>query len=329
MNHSHGEERLGRLDLNLFRVFDAISRERSLTGAAAALCLTPSAVSHALARLRERLGDPLFTRQGRGVVPTPAAVRLAPTVREALGLLDQALAPGGDFDPRRDVGRVSVALPDELEALLVPALVARLLEAAPQATLSAVRLDRTRLREDLFAGRFDVALDVAQPTDDDVVHERVFEDSFCVVAAARRRRLDREAYLAARHVAVSSRRTGPALEDFRFGAEGVRRRVAVRCLRYETACRIAAASDLLLTLPRRLAEVHRFPLDVTVLEPPIPIPPLEVHLYWHRRSDESLASRWIRSEVRSVLASPSRAAEAGPTGRSRARARRRRGERGR
>lgn len=301
MNQVHGWPSLDQLDLNLFRVFDVVYRERSLSRAAAALALTQSAVSHALGRLRAQLGDPLFERRGRGVAPTPLAVQLAPSVREALGGLQRALGSRRDFDPRRDLGRLTLALPGELEVLLLPALFARLLAVAPQVTLTAGQLERTRLRAELAAGRYDLALDVAQPTDPEVAHERVFDDAFCVVAARGRRRLDRRAYLAAGHVAVSSRRTGPALEDLRFGAEGLQRRVVVRCQRYETACRIVAGSDLLLTMPRGQAALRSRPLGLRTFEPPLRIPRLRLDVYWLRASGDSPAGRWLRAELRGLL----------------------------
>ena len=302
MNTVHDAPGLKRLDLNLVRVFDVVYRERSLGRAAEELFLSPSAVSHAVARLRDHLGDPLFVRQGRGIVPTPMASRLAPAVREALAAVEQALVDRRGFDPGRDLARLTLALPEELEALFVPPIVRRFREAAPNLELSAVRLDRAQLRADLAAGRIDAAFDVARPTEDDLVHERVFEDDFCVVAAKGRRKLDRDGYLAAGHVAVSSRRTGPTLEDFRFGAQGLRRRVAVRCQRYETACLVAATSDLLLTMPRRLAPVQLRPLDLRVFPPPLEIAPIEVHLYGHRRTEESAGGRFVRATLKEALA---------------------------
>ena len=192
-------------------------------------------------------------------------------------------------------------MPGELEVLLVPALFARLRTAAPEVTLTTAQLDRARLGADLAAGRFDLALDVPQPTDPEVAHEPVFDDAFCVVAARRRRRLDKKAYLAAGHVAVSSRRTGPTLEDVHFGAEGLQRRVVVRCQRYETACRIVAASELLLTIPRAQAELRSRLLALRVFAPPLRIPRLRLDLYWLRAAGDSAAGRWVRSELRRVL----------------------------
>src|SRR4051812_8677800 len=94
---------IDQLDLNLFRVFDVVFRERNLRRAAATLAVTQSAVSHALGRLRQQLGDPLFARQGRGLVPTALAQQLAPAVRDSLDGLQRALVSRRDFDPRRDL----------------------------------------------------------------------------------------------------------------------------------------------------------------------------------------------------------------------------------
>jgi DNA-binding transcriptional LysR family regulator len=291
---------LDQIDLNLVRVFDVVYRERNLRRAAAALSVTQSAVSHALARLRAQVGDPLFARQGRGIVPTALAVELAPAIRDALAGLQRALVARRDFDPRRDLGAVTLAMPGEIEPVLLPALYARLRAIAPQVSLTIAQLDRAEMRADLAAGRVDLAVDIAHPARADVQHERIMDESFCVVAARKRRRLDRAAYLAAQHVAVSSRRTGPTLEDVQLG-DVVQRRVAVRCQRYETACLIAASTDLLLTMPRRQAELRRKSLDLRLFEPPVRMPRARIHVYWTRETGDSAASRWLRQELRALF----------------------------
>jgi DNA-binding transcriptional LysR family regulator len=297
---------LGALDLNLFRVFDVVYRERNLRRAAAALAVTQSAVSHALARLRAQLDDPLFARQGRGLAPTALAAALAPSVREALHGLGRALERRRDFDPRRDLQRVTLALPGEVEAMLLPPLYARLQAAAPEVTLTLARLDRQRLRADLAAGRCDLALDVAHPAEPGVEHERVADIRFCVVAARTRRRLDRAGYLAGAHVAVSSRRTGPTLEDAQFGPD-VERRVVVRCQRYETACLLVAQSELLLTMPRWQAELRARWLPLRLFEPPVRIPNVQLHLYGLAQASQGPAQRWLQGQLRALFADVARA----------------------
>lgn len=297
MNPVQESARLARLDLNLFRVFDVVLRERSLTRAAEVLFLSQSAVSHALARLRDQLGEALFVREGRGVAPTPFAERLAPEIREALSLFEGAVHRTRGFDPRRDVGTVTVAMNDLLEPSIVPHLVARLRERAPEARVKSVRLDRPRLERDLASGRVDLSLDVEQPTGTDLRHTLLLRDTFCVVGRRRRRRLDVAAYLAARHVTVSSRRTGLAVEDMVLTRLGYQRDVNVRCQSYEAAFRIVSGSDLLLTMARRRAEQLHAMLGNHLMPMPLALPPLELHVYWHRQSDSEPRSRWLRTEL--------------------------------
>jgi len=296
MNRAQESSRLTGLDLNLFRVFDVVLQERSLTRAAEVLFLSQSAVSHALARLREQLGEPLFVREGRGVAPTPLAERLAPEIREALTLLQQAVHRTRQFEPGRDVVELAIAMNDELEPSLLPGLIERLRASAPKVRVASVRVERAKLERDLASGRLDLAIDVAQPTSAGLLHTPLLRDSFRVVSA-RRRKLDLAAYLAARHVTVSSRRTGLALEDLVLNRLGHQREIAVRCQHYEAACRIVAGSDLLLTMPRRHAEAIAASLGNHLLPMPLELPPLEIHLYWHRQTDLDPRGRWLREQL--------------------------------
>ncbi|MBF5042906.1 LysR family transcriptional regulator [Aggregicoccus sp. 17bor-14] len=312
MNALHKTPSLQALDLNLLRAFDVVYRERNLTRAAERLFLTPSAVSHALARLREAFGGPLFVREGRGVAPTPLAERLAPRVREGLALLQGALQGAAHFDPAQDLGQVTLAMHDELEPSVLPPFAKALAARAPGARLSSVRLERTRLARDLASGRVDLAVDVAQPVAPEVAHRVLVRDAFCVVSG-RKRRLTPAAYLAARHVTVSSRPTGLAVEDLMLSRQGHQRDVAVRCQHYEAAFRLVADSDLLLTVPRHRAASLGAALGNHLLPLPLPLPPVELHLYWHRQAEEDPRSRWLRQEL--LAAAGDRKVQRGSTGR--------------
>ncbi|MEL0028782.1 MAG: LysR family transcriptional regulator [Perlucidibaca sp.] len=292
---------LSRLDLNLFRVFDTIYRERNLTRAAGMLCLSQSAVSHALGRLRTQLGDPLFVREGQGVVPTPLADRLWPDIREALALFHQAVHRSQAFEPSRDISQITLAMNDELEPSILPGLASGLRAAVPEMRIASVRLDRASLRADLAAGRLDCAIDVAQPVSPELDHRPLLRDDFVVVSRVARL-LDARDYLAARHVTVSSRRTGRAVEDLGLARQGLERQVVLRCQHYEAACRIVAESDLLLTMPRRQAAAINAAVGNAVLELPVPLHGVELHLYWHRQREADPANRWLRERVMAVMA---------------------------
>jgi DNA-binding transcriptional LysR family regulator len=300
MNRANGGPILEQLDLNLLVTFEAVYRERNLTRAAKRRFVTQSAVSHALARLREQLGDPLFVRRASGVEPTPVAVRLAPQVGEALRVLRRALE-ADEFDPARDLGRVRIAIHEELEPALLPGFERRLRAAAAGVELDCVRVDRTSLERDLGSSRLDLAVDAAQVAGADLRHTSLAHDQFCVVSR-RGARIDVRRYLAARHVIVSSRRTGPALEDMLLGQLGVQRTIVLRCQRYEAACRIVADSDLLLTAPRLRARAIAAHMRLVLLPVPFALPPFDMRLYWHRQLDTDLRSQWLRAQLTAVAA---------------------------
>lgn len=291
-----GRPDISRLDLNLFRVFDTIYRERNLTRAAEILCLSQSAVSHAIGRLRVQLGDPLFVREGQGVVPTPLADRLSPDIQDALALFRQAVHRSQAFEPARDIGQITLAMNDELEPSILPLLVRAFRTAVPTVRVASVRLDRASLRADLAAGRLDCAIDVAQPVSPDLCHALLLQDDFVVVSRVPRA-LDLAAYLAAQHITVSSRRTGRAVEDLGLSRLGLERQVVLRCQHYEAACRIVADSDLLLTMPRRQAEAINTAVGNVVLELPLALPGIELHVYWHRQREADPANQWLREHV--------------------------------
>jgi DNA-binding transcriptional LysR family regulator len=302
MNDLDDSSPLPRLDLNLLRVFDAVYRERNLTRAATTLSLSQSAISHAIGRLRFQLDDTLFVRAGFGVTPSPLAQRLAPVVQEMLAALSRALTQEKAFDPARDLRRVVIAMREEMEPQMLPALAMRLRQAAPTIEIASVRLDRNDLAAELAARRIDLAIDVARPAGVELLHAPLFEDRFCVVAS-RRRRLDLPRYLEAEHVTVSSRRSGPTMEEFLLRGRGVQRRVALRCQSYDAACRIVAESELLLTMPRNSTRLVERMEGLFVLPPPLELPAVEMHLYWHRQTDGDPAQRWLQQQLQTIAKS--------------------------
>lgn len=293
---------INRFDLNLLRVFAAIYREGSVTRAAAKLNLTQPAISHALARLRALLGDPLFERRGRALVPTVMARSLADPVEEALGALESALGEAGRFEPQEARRRFVVGTRDVLEATILPALMRRIQAAAPSVELASVRADRRSLESGLASGAIDAALDVLLPLSAAIRHRRVETGRLVVVARRRHkaigRSLDLRTYLAQEHILVSSRRQGGGIEDLELARLGLERRVRLRCQHYFAACRVAAESDLIVTMPERYARLVNSPAFGTRILPlPIEARGLELYLYWHAGTDKDPAGRWLRAQL--------------------------------
>lgn len=299
---------LNRIDLNLFVVFDTIYAEGSLTQAAAKLSLSQPAVSHALARLRELLGDVLFTRQGKRMVPTPFARNLIGTVRQSLQMLESGLQGPAVFDPSQAQRVFHIGMRDVLEAIALPPLVARLQRAAPGVALNCVRIDRRDMEAELSSGGLDLAVDVALPMGSDIRHRPLMNDQLVVVARRGHpvwrggRTLDMPTYLAQSHVLVSSRRTGPGLEDFELNRMGLRRRIGLRCQHYFAACRVVRETDMILTMPDHYARIANESFGNVLHAFPLTTPSLDVHLYWHASGDRDPANVWLREQLDDVFA---------------------------
>ncbi len=296
---------ISRIDLNLFVVFEAVLREGSITAASRALHLSQPAVSHALGRLRLLYGDPLFERAGRGVQPTALARSLAPGIREALAGLQDSLDGGTRFAPEQSDRCFTLALRDMLELVVMPPLCAALQTAAPRVSLAVARIARRRLAADLGDGRIDLAVDVPLPADPDLRQARLAAEPLVVLARRGHPRigprLTLEDYLAEGHVQVSSRRSGPGIEDLALARRGIQRAVRLRCRQYATACRTVAATDLIATLPARHARIANLGHDNQLLALPLPDAAMELTLYWHRKTDNDPANRWLRQQLTAAL----------------------------
>jgi len=296
---------LSRIDLNLFTVFDAIYREGGITPASKRLHLSQPAVSHALARLRELLDDPLFERQGNEMIPTPRSRALAETVGRSLGGIEQMLHRLGHFEPAESQRAFTIALREPNETVLVPSLVARLRRDAPNASLATVRIERRDLEEDLQSGELDAAVDVVLPLSGEVRMERVKSEPLLVLARADhpavRGALDLDTYLAAEHILVTGRRRGGGYEDIALGHLGLSRRIRIRCQQHAAASRMVSESDLLVTMSRGQAELANLHTRNQVLAFPADIPAMETYLYWHANVDADPANRWLRQIVLDVM----------------------------
>ncbi|WP_028079865.1 LysR family transcriptional regulator [Solimonas soli] len=295
-----------RVDLNLFRVFEAVYRAGSLTQAAAQLHLTQPAISNALARLRAHFDDPLFVRDGRRVAPTPRARAVAPEITAALQTLQQALATPQVFDAGSASRRFVIGMRDLIEFALLPRLTQSVFADAPRLQLQSARIERRRTGRELAAGTLDLSIDIPTPVGEGIVQEPLFEEVLCVAMRPEhplaRGRLTTKQWLAARHVAVSSRRAGLVLEDVVLQREGLRRDVAVRCQHYYAACHVVAGSDLLLLLPRYYGEWFTAHLPLKLVPLPLALPGLQIMLYWHRNAEHDPGHAWLRERIRALTA---------------------------
>lgn len=292
-----------RLDLNLLHVFDTIYREGSLTRAAKALHLTQPAVSHSLSRLRDHFGDPLFSRQGNRMVPTPLARRFLESMRPGLNQIQSAVNQFHAFDPTSHRKTFALALRDVLETTFLPKLMTRLTDY-PDIEINSQRIARREMETLLAAGKLDFAVDVLLPVGDQTAHERLRRDTLTVIARKDHplagRDLSMEDYLSARHILVSSRTEGPGIEDFELSRMGLQRRIRLRCQHFYAACQVVENSDLLLTMPATYAHQVAKSASICILTPPPGLPEHDVHIYWHRAYEKEPALLWLRELFHAV-----------------------------
>ena len=293
--------RLSEIDLNLFAVFDAIYRERGITPASKRLHLSQPAVSHALARLRELVNDPLFERRGNDMVPTSLARALATTVGRSLGDLEQLVQRLGTFEPGTSRRRFALGLRASHELALLPVLAERLAREAPHIELASVRIERRDLADELESGELDVALDVASTRAPDLRRQQLDAERLVVLARRGHPAIDGEldlpTYLAQEHVLVTGRRHGIGYEDLALAQLGATRRVRMRCQQHAAASEVVSRTDLLLTIHRSQARQVNRRTKNQILAFPTEIAPMAVFMYWHASADEDPAGRWFRRTV--------------------------------
>jgi len=303
---------LRTFDLNLLKVFDAVMAERSLTRAAHHLALTQPAVSNALRRLRDALGDELLLRKGRGLEPTARALELWPAVQDALQKLQNSLSPSV-FVPATAATAFVLTMADATAAELMPGLVDVITREAPGVTLRVVPLttrDPRRLLDegqaDLAIGHFPAVLSdlTARAQSGEQVaflHRRLFAgDYVCVMRkdhplATGPLTLDR--YCTARHMLVSFSGRAFGFIDEALSLLHRTRPVVLTVNQFFTAGKVVAHSDLLTVLPRHFVNVTGFEDQLVQRELPFAVAPIQVDALWHQRQDGSSAHAWLRAQI--------------------------------
>ena len=295
-----------KLDLNLLRVFDALVRQRKVAAAAQELGLSAPAVSNALARLRRATGDELFTRTPGGMLPTAHAAAIAPAVSDALAALEAAVARPAVFAPASGERSFRLAMTDIGEIIFLPALVRRLREAAPGVTLSTVRNTAIDLRAEMAQGSVDLAVGWLPRLGAGFHQRRLFTQRYVALMAAghplAQGRLTAARFVAARHAVVVSEGTGHEQVQRELRRLGVAEPVALRLPHFVAVPWIVAESDLVVTVPEKLALKAAGPFGLVVRELPLALPRFEVNVFWHRRAHREAGNRWLRERLAELFA---------------------------
>jgi DNA-binding transcriptional LysR family regulator len=292
-------------DLNLFVILDALLEERSVTGAARRLGVTQSAVSHALTRLREHFGEPLFVRTANGMTPTQRATELREPIRKSLETLRQ-VSQLTRFDPASAARTFTIATTDLVALVLFPSLYERLAARAPGIDLRVVPIMRN-VERTLETGAADLVITGAiVPIEaPGLFKQRLYDEPLvCVVRASHpiaRERLTLEQFCSLDHALVAPR-GGRGWVDDALAERGLSRRVAVVLPHFLSAPFLVAESDLVLTVSESAAKAFTSLLPLRIVTPPIDLPRATYSQLWHERSNEDAGHRWLRALVAEVAA---------------------------
>lgn len=306
-----------RFDLNLLLVFDALMRERNVTRAARRLHLSQPAVSHALARLRTAMGDPLFVRNGRDMVPTLRAEALAPKLRPVLEGLDEALH-GASFTPAGLAQTFRIALPDIAEFVVIARLLPLLAKEAPGVRLAIQEIDLARFQAEMASGELDAAIVVDVPLRPGM-HKRLLVREDRVVGVVRaghpapERGLTAERFRTMPRLAVTL--SGGRLDSPIEQAARKRRgfgEVAVSTAHFTSTAATLMNSDLVLVIGELAGRLLSQLFGLKVIEIPARLPPVDTMLIWHDRAHRDPAQRWFRERILAALDVENERAPKGP-----------------
>jgi DNA-binding transcriptional LysR family regulator len=287
---------LNALDLNLLVALDALLREASVSRAAMRLHLSQPATSHALQRLRELIGDPLLVRAGARMELTPRAQALRGPLAQALDHVRGLFVPD-EFDAARSDRHFRLMMPDLAVELLMPPLMKKITQAAPNVTIDVVPWRGPAIFSAEFARTIDLVISIGDAFKG-FHRQRLYTDSDAL--AVRRghpvgaRLKKREAFLAARHVAVVIRGQNEDLIDSWLRAKGIERRIALVVPGYIEALHVTARTDLVAFVPRRLIAALAKQLSLATVAPPFDPGIDEQHMFYPTRAQMDPGSIWLR-----------------------------------
>jgi DNA-binding transcriptional LysR family regulator len=298
---------ISAFNANLLVVLDAVLNERNATRAARRLHLTQSAVSNALARLRDQLGDPLLVRRGRGLAPTPFATEIAPRVGAIVRELTAIVERDRRFDPSAETRTFTLACTDSHELSDLPRILRLFTRRLPRATLRIVSIDRV-IMDDGLASDVDATIAPTVTIAPPLQHQPLYiEEGVAVVRRDHprvRRSLTRALFQELPHVDVrvaGDQSPHHRAAEARLARLSLQRQVAMIVPRFMAAAIAVSQTDCLAALPRRFATAAARILPLKLLPLPFPAPQLPLSLAWHLRTDTADVMRFFRALIQEAL----------------------------
>lgn len=293
------------IDLNLLVVFQHLLEDRNISSVARRLNLSQPAVSNALRRLRSALGDELFVRTANGMQPTPYAERLGGPVGEALALLSHTLDATHEFHPEISTRRFRIAMSDVGEIHFMPRLMEQCSRYSPGIRIDSLRLSGTDLRREMDAGRVDLAIGAFDNLGSGFMQKMLFRQGYATLFRLNHPTVHEgitlKAFRAERHLVVSHAapygQVNQSLEK-----AGVKLDAHFSVPHFSAVPYIVSTTDLLATVPKKLADTVAAHFPIGILVPPIRVPALQTNLYWHRRFHLDRGNQWLRAMMVNTFA---------------------------
>jgi DNA-binding transcriptional LysR family regulator len=298
---------LQEIDLNLLVLFNQLLVERRVSKVAENLGITQPAVSNSLARLRKLLGDELFLRTPSGMEPTPYADQLAESVTQALGMIHGALNQRSTFDAATSTRSFTVGMTDIGEIYFLPALMERLRHEAPGVSVSTVRNTAVNLKDEMAAGKVDLAIGLLPQLKGGFFQRRLFRQRYvCLFRQGHhldRKKISLADFSSAEHLVVVSAGTGHGKVDEQLKRSGIARDVRLTVPHFVGVGHILQSTDLVATVPERLAQRLVEPFKLAYVAHPAKLPDVAINVFWHAKFHKAPANQWLRALVFETFAS--------------------------
>jgi DNA-binding transcriptional LysR family regulator len=287
------------VNLNLLVVFNQLLQERRVSAAAKALDLSQPAVSNALKRLRRLLGDELFLRTPRGMEPTPFAEQLAEPIAYALGTIHSTLNQRASFDPLISTRSFTIAMSDIGEVYFMPELMRNVAGVAPGVTLSTVRNTAVRLKDEMEAGKVDVAIGLIPDLKAGFFQRRLFRQRYvCMFRKGHpldKPRISANDFAGAEHVIIIAEGTGHGRVDELIEHSGIQRTIKLRVPHFVAVADILSTTDLVATVTEKFAERSASYFGLKYVPHPVKLPEIGINLFWHAKYHREPGNQWLRT----------------------------------
>ncbi|MGX7006089.1 LysR family transcriptional regulator [Caballeronia sp. KNU42] len=286
------------IDLNLLVVFNELLQQRRVSAVAETLGTSQPAISNALNRLRKRLGDELFLRTSKGMVPTPFAEDLAEPIGLALGAIHSTLNSKTSFDPASSTRSFTVAMTDIGEIYFLPVLMKKLSHVAPGVTISTVKNNTANLREEMEGGRVDLAIGFLPGLNTGFFQRRLFRQQYvCIFRKGHplaTKGLTLKSFSAAEHVSIVADETGHGIVDEVIQRAGIARKLRLQIPHFVAVGHILQTTDLIAVVPEAYANRTLKPFGLETAQSPVKIPEIVINVLWHAKNHREPGNQWLR-----------------------------------